>query len=234
MNLEASALQAQVRESYGTPGALAAYRRRMDAGLRIWETTVVERHFPARGRVLTVGCGCGRETFALEKLGYEVVGVDICLPLLQVAHDARAQRGHRASFLLVDGATLPFGDGSFDAVTLWAQMLDNVPTSAARGALMQEVHRVLHVGGVATFSVHDDERTRPELEARSVLSADTPERGDFVLDDDREHTVRYSHYFTRQEVEGLCREAGFRESLIVHTSDVGEVWGNVLVGACRK
>ena len=27
---------------------------------------------------------------------------------------------------------------------------------------------------------------------------------------------------------------GFRESLVVHTSDLGEAWGNVFVGACRK
>ena len=38
----------------------------------------------------------------------------------------------------------------------------------------------------------------------------------------------------RQEVEGLCREAGFQMSLVMHTSDLGEAWGNVFVGVCRK
>jgi hypothetical protein len=66
-----AAVVAQVRSSYSTPEALAIYRKRVDQGLRIWETTVIRQHFPARGRVLTLGCGAGRETFALEQLGYD-------------------------------------------------------------------------------------------------------------------------------------------------------------------
>src|SRR4051812_15712866 len=119
---------AQVRASYETPAALKIYRQRVDNGLRIWEATIVERYFPPRGRVLTVGCGAGRETFALEQRGHDAVGVDISAALIDIARQLGAERGHRASFHLVDGASLPFDDAAFDAVTLWAQVLDNVPS----------------------------------------------------------------------------------------------------------
>lgn len=54
---ERAALRAQVRDSYATVESLAIYRQRVDRGLRTWETTVIQQQFPARGRVLTLGCG---------------------------------------------------------------------------------------------------------------------------------------------------------------------------------
>jgi SAM-dependent methyltransferase len=227
-----ASLKAQVRESYATAEALEVYRKRVDNGLRTWEAAVVVQHFPAAGSVLTIGCGAGRETFALEQRGYEVVGVDISLPLLQIARELRSQRQRAASFYLVDGASLPFADASFDVATLWAQMLDNVP-GTERVALLREVRRVLRPGGLATYSAHDDERTRARLEPALVESADTPERGDFVLHERREHATRYCHLFTHDELAGLVRDAGFADSLIRRTSDLGEAWDNVFVGVCR-
>lgn len=227
-------LKAQVRESYATPEALAVYRTRVDQGLRIWETVVVRQYFPARGRVLTLGCGAGRETFALEQLGYDTVGADISRPLLAIATEIGRQRYYQASFSLIDGETLPFGDGVFDVVTLWAQMLDNVPSRAGRLALMREVHRILRPAGLATCSVHDDDRTRPQLDPASIVSTEVPEPGDLVLHETREAATRYRHLFRRNELAELSGAAGFSDTLIRHTSDLGESWNNVFVITCRS
>ncbi|HYU15706.1 MAG TPA: class I SAM-dependent methyltransferase [Candidatus Acidoferrum sp.] len=228
------ALQAQVRESYATAEALAVYRKRVDQGLRIWEATVVREQFPARGRVLAIGCGAGREAFALERLGYDTHGVDISRPLLGIAAEMRDQRGQRTSFCLIDGETMPFDRAAFDVVTLWAQMLDNVPSRAGRLALMREVRRVLVPGGPATFSAHDDERTRPEIDSADVVLADVPEQGDLVLHERREAATRYCHLFRRDELVDLVQEAGLTDARIRHTSDLGEAWGNVFVVTCRR
>jgi SAM-dependent methyltransferase len=222
-----------VRDSYGTAEALAIYRERVDRGLRIWETALVRQHFPPRGRVLTVGCGAGRETFALEQLGYDTSGVDISQPLLEIASEIGRQRGHHASFWLADGDTLPFGDGVFDVVTLWAQMLGDVPLRAGRLAVMREVRRVLAHTGLVTFSVHDDARTRPEIDPADIRSADLPEAGDLVMYERREAATRYRHLFSHDELATLARDAGFTDTQILHTSDLGEAWANVFVVICR-
>ena len=55
--------------------------------LKEWEKTVAG-HFPSGARILDIGCGLGREAFALHDLGFEVVGIDIlhaCI-LLNVCH----------------------------------------------------------------------------------------------------------------------------------------------------
>ena len=41
--------------------------------LKEWEKTVAG-HFPSGARILDIGCGLGREAFALCDLGFEVVG----------------------------------------------------------------------------------------------------------------------------------------------------------------
>lgn len=227
-------LKAQVRDSYATTEALAVYRKRVDQGLRTWETAIVRQHFPAHGRVLTLGCGAGRETFALEHLGYDTAGADISRPLLAIATEIGRQRNYRASFFLIDGEALPFGDGVFDVVTLWAQVLDNVPSRAGRRALMREVHRTLQPAGLATCSAHDDERTRPQLDPGCIVSAEVPEPGDLVLYETREAAPRYCHLFRRDELADLARDAGFKDTLICHTSDLGESWNNVFVMMCRS
>lgn len=231
--IDPAALKAQVRDSYATPEALAVYRARVDHGLRIWETTVVQQRFPARGRVLTLGCGAGRETFAVEQLGYDTIGADLSHPLLAIARELGRERGHRAAFCELDGETLPFHAAAFDAVTLWAQMLNNVPGRAGRLAVMREVRRVLRPGGVASCSVHDDERTRPQLDPASIAAADVPEPGDLVLHEQREAATRFCHYFRRDELLDLAHGAGFADVAICHTSDLGESWDNVFVLICR-
>jgi SAM-dependent methyltransferase len=231
---DSGALRAQVRESYATAEALAAYGERVDRGLRIWEAAVVRDEFPPRGRVLTIGCGAGREAFALERLGYETHGVDISGALLGIAAEMRERRGHRTSLCRIDGETLPFDRGAFDVVTLWAQMLDNVPSRAGRLALMREVRRVLVPDGIATFSAHDDERTRPEMDPADVVLADLPEQGDLLRYERREAATRYCHLFQREELVDLVQGAGFTDARIRHTSDLGEEWGNVFVVTCRR
>lgn len=63
-----------VRDSYSKDQEMDKFTKRVGEELRRWGRTVVERFFPTEGEVLVVGCGVGREAFALEKLGIHVTG----------------------------------------------------------------------------------------------------------------------------------------------------------------
>lgn len=82
-------------------------------------------------RVLDVGCGRGFVGEVVEGLGGTYFGVDL----------VRSRGGFRLA--LADGARLPFGDGTFDAL-LCIDVFEHMPdlTAAAR-----EMRRVLRPGG---------------------------------------------------------------------------------------
>ncbi len=228
-------LAAVVAGTYATAQALDVYRQRAErAALRQWEQSVVAMHLGVESRVrriLAVGCGAGREVFALEALGFEVTGVDISAALIDIARAEAERRSSAASFLQIDGVTLPFPDAGVDAVVMWAQVLGHVPGAAARAALLAEARRVLRTGGIVSLSVHDRARTRPLLDDRRILRADTPEPGDLVIREPDFGSIGYWRYFDEPELRTLVTGAGFANISVVHTDDLGESWGNVFVAS---
>jgi SAM-dependent methyltransferase len=104
-------------------------------------------------RVLDVGCGTGRLCAALDALGSRTAGVDASAEMLAVA------RSRLPDGIVLEQAkaeSLPFGDASFDRVTmqLSVHLVD-------RPAAFAEVARVLGPGGriaICTFDPTSFER----------------------------------------------------------------------------
>jgi len=70
---------------------------------------------PVNARVLDVGCGTGDLSIAIfEKTVAQVVGIDFCRPMLELA----AKKAPQLAFIEGDALKLPFADASFDAVTI--------------------------------------------------------------------------------------------------------------------
>jgi ubiquinone/menaquinone biosynthesis C-methylase UbiE len=126
-------------------------------GLRDWERIVVDRYFGKKGRVLDIGCGTGREAFALAKRGYQVVGIDISHKEIEIARDEAKKLAIDASFKECDGLTLDFGDAAFDYSIIWAQTFGNFYSRENQLLILAENSRVLMDGGILCFSAHDHE-----------------------------------------------------------------------------
>jgi SAM-dependent methyltransferase len=155
-------------------------------------------------RVLEVGCGRGGGCLYL--LRYRgpraVVGVDVSGRAI-----AFCRRRHRAAglaFLQADAESLPFGDGSFDAVV-------NVESSHCYGSMdrfLAEVRRVLRVDGSFLFADLRDRREgrrlREHLRA-SGLELQTEEviTPHVVLSLERDHDRKLA--LIRQAVPPLLR-----------------------------
>ncbi len=112
-------------------------------GLRSWRAWLVQG---ARGRVLEVGCGTGRNLPLYETRSTRVVGLDPALDAL------RAARKRAPDVPLVCGSAeaLPFRDGAFDSVVS-GLVFCSVP-DAAWG--LREVKRVLAADGALRMIEH--------------------------------------------------------------------------------
>jgi len=128
--------------------------------------TVDFTKFPIKAgdRVLDLGCGAGRHAFEAYRRGARVIAADLdpaeLTPVSGMFEAMRAEgeagqgeagqgEAGRAAALTADATSLPFADGSFDAI-IAAEILEHVPNDAAA---MAEIARVLRSGGSVAVTV---------------------------------------------------------------------------------
>ena len=128
---------------------------RVPHGLKEWERYVVDTYFPHEGKVLNVGCGCGREAIALAELGYDLYVVDVTEAQLQVATANARDAGVQIEFALSDGLAVPFKEQRFDAVVIWTQVLGNMEERSERRKLLESCRETMDTRGVISASFHD-------------------------------------------------------------------------------
>jgi SAM-dependent methyltransferase len=99
-------------------------------------------------RILDFGCGQGRLRAEFQRIGFtHITGVDSSPEMIRAAR----ARLPGIDFAVNDGGRLPFADGSFDAVTLFA-VLTCIPDDAAQKNLLAEFKRTLRLGGLLLIS----------------------------------------------------------------------------------
>jgi ubiquinone/menaquinone biosynthesis C-methylase UbiE len=174
---------------------------------------------PSPGRLtLDVGCGEGRVTRDLKKLGHRVVGLDASETMIAAARDADPN----GEYLVADAGVLPFPDGGADLAVAFMLLMDVDDMAAAIG----ELARVLEAGGTLALAVvhpinsaHDCDRTIPE--DRRVLLENYFDRrrySDFIERDDVKMTFESRHYTLQDYFEALLG-AGFQVEALREIGD---------------
>jgi SAM-dependent methyltransferase len=164
--------------------ALAAEIRReafgVDIGQESWRSASEQGEIAdllgitAESRVLDVACGAGGPSLALvERTGCRLTGLDIQPEGIAHAKALATQRGlaGRADFIALDcGGSLPFEDGSYDAVLC----IDSIPHLPNRPLLLKEWGRLLCLGGRLVFTdpfVVTGAIAKVEIDGRSALGS---------------------------------------------------------------
>lgn len=99
---------------------------------------IYKRHvYGSRG--LDFGCGAGRSSRFLKKLGFDVIGADISDDMLKLARSIDPQGDYRQ---IAETEFSVFADRSFDLVQS-AFTFDNIPKEDQKLGIMKEIRRVL-------------------------------------------------------------------------------------------
>jgi ubiquinone/menaquinone biosynthesis C-methylase UbiE len=163
--------------------------RPLDEGVRTWALETVARA-GERPRVLDLGCGDGRISAALAEAGAEVTGVDpseVALSRARVAHPGIEFVSPR------EDGSLPFADGSFEAVVS-IKVLEHV---ADTQRLMSEARRVLAPGGRIAIAVPYHGRLSGAWHALTGFER---------MHDPLEPTLRF---YTRRSLAALLGQFGY-------------------------
>ncbi len=104
--------------------------------------TIFDAHVTGR-RALDFGCGTGRSTRFLRRLGYDVIGVDISRPMLEKARALDSSGDYRQE---PEGDLASLERGAFDLV-LSAFTFDNIGTLEQKAAALASLQRLLSADG---------------------------------------------------------------------------------------
>jgi demethylmenaquinone methyltransferase/2-methoxy-6-polyprenyl-1,4-benzoquinol methylase len=111
---------------------------------RRWKNLLVRMAAVQLGnKALDLCCGTGDISFALERAGAAVAGLDFSPAMLEVARERGRRAGSAVQFAAGDALKIPFGDSMFDIVTI-GYGLRNL-ASWERG--LEEMARVARPGG---------------------------------------------------------------------------------------
>ena len=142
---------------------------------------------PAPGRrTLDLGCGEGRLSRDLEKLGHDVIGVDASPTMVAAARQANPD----ADVRLADAAELPFDEESFDCVVAFMSLQD---VDDFEGAIA-EAARVLEPGGRLCVAIVHPLNSAGRFDGDD---ADSP----FVIHGSYLHRSHYSDNMVRAGLE---------------------------------
>lgn len=96
-------------------------------------------------KVLDLGCGSGWLTIFISKYGFDVTGIDIAKPAIELGKIWAKEDNSSVNFLVGDILNLPFKDGTFDAIVC-NSVLEHFRLDQAE-VLLEKVHMILKEGG---------------------------------------------------------------------------------------
>ena len=206
-----------VQESWEVPDHVSAYAKwAREIGLWDSERLLVSRYLSKTDRILDIGCGAGRMTIGLYRLGYtNIQGVDLSTGMIEEARSLVEEVGFAIPFDVGDATDLQYGGSSFDGALFCGQAFTSIPGRDIRLRALAEVHRVLRPGGHFIFTTHDRDAVREfaDFWREEKLrwengSQDTRllEFGDRIIED--HGTSTFIHIPTRDEVMEMVQQAG--------------------------
>ena len=155
------------------------------------------------GLVLELGCGTGSMTELLAGWGYDMIGVDNSVEMLEIAQEKKAQSGHDILYLLQDMREFELY-GTVGAVVSVCDSMNYITEEEDLLQVFKLVNNYLDPGGVFLFDMNTIYKYRDML--GDTVIAENREESSFIWENWYDEEERINEYdltlFIRRE-DGL-------------------------------
>ena len=190
-----------------------------EVGLWKSEKYVFQKYINKTNRILDLGCGTGRTTFPLYKLGYkDIIGIDLTPEMIHRAKELNDYFQTKIEFEIGDARDLIYPDSNFDVVIFSFNGLMSVPSQVNRSKAILEINRVLKESGFFIFTSFDREKEEQFLsfwnDQKEIwkLGKQDPklyEFGDLIIYSKKEDREIFIHVPSEDEVKNWLTENNF-------------------------
>lgn len=172
------------------------------------------------GLVLELGCGTGSMTELLADCGYDMIGVDNSVEMLEIAQEKKAQSGHDILYLLQDMREFELY-GTVRAVVSVCDSMNYVTDADDLLTVFRLVNNYLDPGGIFIFDMNTVYKY--DTLGESVI-AENRDEGSFIWENWYDEETKINEYdltlFIREE-DGLYRK--YEETHYQRAWEPGEI-----------
>ena len=109
-----------------------------DVGLWNSEKIIFEKYIKKTDNILDIGCGAGRTTINLYKLGYKnIIGLDLSTNLIEYAKNYVRENNLDIEFVNGDATKLEYEDNIFDVVIFSYNCMQCIPGKKNRDSVLK-------------------------------------------------------------------------------------------------
>ncbi|MEM4711403.1 MAG: methyltransferase domain-containing protein, partial [Candidatus Woesearchaeota archaeon] len=108
-----------------------------------------------KGKILDAGCGNGRLSIPIAKLGYEIIGIDISDELIKQANKNKGEKKYPI-FIKGNLLQMPFNNGEFNTVIMMWHVICDLRKYQLE--LLREISRVTAKEGTLIFDIPDSSK----------------------------------------------------------------------------
>jgi len=181
-----------------------------DRGRKVWRELL--KHAASYDIILDAGCGTGRSSLYLAKIGSEVICLDLSYNMCKIAYK-RAHRHRILTIYVINAhiAFLPIRKSSIEACVLLAT-IHHIPRRNRRIKVLTQIKECLKNNGLVILSCWY--RYRPRnlfLSLKWIIVKRLYEWGDALVPwkTRRKTTYRFYHFCTKKEIKEEVSRAGF-------------------------
>lgn len=147
-------LKEHVITKYSLKATQEWYIKKAENGLWGSEEIMTRKYFKPKSTILDIGCGTGRTTIHLHKLGYKVTGIDITPEMINNAKVIAKLKKLKIKYEIGDATDLIYKKFSFDNALFSFNGWTHIPGKKNRLKALSEIYRVLRPGGHFIFTSH--------------------------------------------------------------------------------